>query len=78
MEFTHFSFVTGAWIISGGTATGVMRMVGEAIRDYSLTRGSSAQEVVTLGVAPWGIIDNKEDLTDTDVNSCFVFLCHLC
>ena len=59
---------TGAWIVTGGTNTGVMAFVGEAVRDHMLTTGASEQNVVALGIATWGIVDNKESLEGEDVS----------
>ncbi|XP_060552910.1 transient receptor potential cation channel subfamily M member 2-like isoform X4 [Ruditapes philippinarum] len=53
---------TGAWIITGGTATGVMQFVGEAVRDHLITLGSSENNIVALGIATWGCIANREAL----------------
>ena len=64
-----FSLHVGAWIITGGTNAGVMEFVGEAVKDHMLTTGSSKQKVVALGIATWGIVDNKDALTDEDVSS---------
>ena len=49
--------------MTGGTNTGVMKHVGEAVRDYRLTT-SSTDPVVAIGIATWGCIKNKEDLCD--------------
>ncbi|XP_076465905.1 transient receptor potential cation channel subfamily M member 1-like [Babylonia areolata] len=55
---------TGAWIITNGTNTGVTKHVGDAISD----RTTKAQnKVVAIGVAPWGIVERKEDLIGHDV-----------
>ncbi|KAL5018231.1 hypothetical protein ScPMuIL_003953 [Solemya velum] len=53
---------TGAWIITGGTATGVMEFVGEAVRDHILTAGNQDKNVVAIGVATWGIVANRVEL----------------
>ena len=58
--------ISGAWIISGGTNTGVMKIVGEAVNDYQMTSASSDQKIVALGIATWGIINNKKDLVNPD------------
>ncbi|XP_076459392.1 transient receptor potential cation channel subfamily M member-like 2 [Babylonia areolata] len=51
---------TGAWIITGGTATGVMEFVGEAVQDHVHSSSSSEEnQCVALGVASWGIIANN-------------------
>lgn len=53
---------TGAWIITGGSHTGVMKQVGEAVRDSSLGGRGGEAGVVTIGVATWGTIHNREHL----------------
>ncbi|XP_069120927.1 transient receptor potential cation channel subfamily M member-like 2 isoform X1 [Argopecten irradians] len=58
---------TGAWIITGGTNTGVMKHVGESVRDYGLTSASSTP-VVAIGIATWGVIQNKQELISKDGN----------
>ncbi|XP_073244598.1 transient receptor potential cation channel subfamily M member-like 2 isoform X3 [Porites lutea] len=56
---------TGAWIITGGTNTGVMRHVGEAVRGHTvMSRGAqlkdNTQQVHLIGIATWGIVDHRE------------------
>ncbi|XP_020927162.1 transient receptor potential cation channel subfamily M member 2 isoform X2 [Sus scrofa] len=53
---------TGAWIITGGSHTGVMKQVGEAVRGFSLSSSYSEGEVVTIGIATWGTVHNRESL----------------
>lgn len=50
---------TGAWIFTGGTNTGVTRQVGDALL---LERSQRSGRVITLGIAPWGIVENNHDL----------------
>ncbi|KAK7112164.1 hypothetical protein V1264_011657 [Littorina saxatilis] len=51
---------TGAWIITGGTATGVMEFVGEAAQEYIQTSGNpEGNKCVALGIAPWGAVANN-------------------
>ncbi|XP_076450410.1 transient receptor potential cation channel subfamily M member-like 2 [Babylonia areolata] len=50
---------TGAWIITGGTATGVMEFVGEAVQDHIQASGEDPNECVALGIAPWGAVANN-------------------
>uniref|UniRef100_A0A3Q3L2S9 Transient receptor potential cation channel, subfamily M, member 2 n=1 Tax=Labrus bergylta TaxID=56723 RepID=A0A3Q3L2S9_9LABR len=52
---------TGAWIITGGTHAGVMKHVGQAVRDNALSSSIHGQ-IVAIGVATWGIIHNKDAL----------------
>ncbi|CAN8029440.1 unnamed protein product, partial [Ixodes persulcatus] len=51
---------TGAWIFTGGTNTGVTRHVGEAL--LSERTPQLRGRVVAIGIAPWGIIENRKDL----------------
>ncbi|XP_045632324.1 transient receptor potential cation channel subfamily M member 2 isoform X2 [Ursus americanus] len=53
---------TGAWIITGGSHTGVMKQVGEAVRDFTLSSSCNEGEVVTVGIATWGTVHNREGL----------------
>lgn len=48
---------TGAWIITGGTNTGVMRLVGEAVADEFHTCN-----LTVLGIATWGKIALREQM----------------
>ncbi|XP_015435152.1 PREDICTED: transient receptor potential cation channel trpm [Dufourea novaeangliae] len=50
---------TGAWIFTGGTNTGVTRQVGDALL---LERSQRQGRVVSIGVAPWGILDKSHEL----------------
>ncbi|KXJ08257.1 Transient receptor potential cation channel subfamily M member 7 [Exaiptasia diaphana] len=52
---------TGAWIITGGTNTGVMKHVGEAVKEQQLMLGSDS-EVHVIGIASWGIVDKQNSL----------------
>nr|XP_049573520.1 transient receptor potential cation channel subfamily M member 1 isoform X3 [Syngnathus scovelli] len=54
---------TGAWIFTGGVSTGVIRHVGDALKDHS---SKSRGKVCAVGIAPWGIVDNKDDLLGRD------------
>lgn len=45
------------WIITGGTNTGVMKHVGDALQGQSKT---------LIGVATWGIVSNNEVLVQSD------------
>ncbi|XP_028971789.2 transient receptor potential cation channel subfamily M member 2 isoform X3 [Esox lucius] len=53
---------TGAWIITGGTHTGVMKHTGQAVRDYILSNNSTEGQIVTIGIATWGVIHNRKPL----------------
>ncbi|KAG8432778.1 hypothetical protein GDO86_017135 [Hymenochirus boettgeri] len=53
---------TGAWIITGGSHAGVMKQVGEAVRDFSIGSSSKDNDIVTIGIATWGIVHNRNSL----------------
>jgi len=54
----------GAWIITGGTQTGVMQFVGEAVRDYMLQSGNYEQRLVVIGIAVLGRIANRKAIKE--------------
>uniref|UniRef100_I3N7G7 Transient receptor potential cation channel subfamily M member 4 n=1 Tax=Ictidomys tridecemlineatus TaxID=43179 RepID=I3N7G7_ICTTR len=54
---------TGAWIVTGGLHTGIGRHVGVAVRDHQ-TASTGGTNVVAMGVAPWGVVRNRDSLTD--------------
>ena len=46
-----------AWIITGGTDTGVMKLVGDAMHERGVN-------VPVLGIAPWGAINERHILDE--------------
>lgn len=66
---------TGAWIITGGTNTGVMRHVGEAVKGHTvMSRGAQPlkdkeSQLHLIGIATWGIVDHRTDLIDSKVST---------
>ena len=61
---------TGAWIITGGTNAGVMKLVGEAVADHK-----SKVNITTIGIATWGKVYLRKQLVineDADKKSNFV------
>ncbi|KAM9207060.1 transient receptor potential cation channel subfamily M member 6 [Dugong dugon] len=52
---------TGAWILTEGINTGVSKHVGDALKAYS------SQKIWTVGIPPWGVIENQRDLIGKDV-----------
>uniref|UniRef100_UPI00358F2D64 transient receptor potential cation channel subfamily M member 1-like n=1 Tax=Myxine glutinosa TaxID=7769 RepID=UPI00358F2D64 len=58
------ALTTSAWIFTYGVDTGVIRHVGDALKEHhSKTRG----RICTVGIAPWGIVENRDDLVGRDV-----------
>uniref|UniRef100_UPI00398F13A0 transient receptor potential cation channel subfamily M member 1-like n=1 Tax=Pristiophorus japonicus TaxID=55135 RepID=UPI00398F13A0 len=58
------AMTTGAWIFTAGVSTGVIRHVGDALKDHS---SKSRGRICAIGFAPWGIVENKMDLIGKDV-----------
>ncbi|XP_054545367.1 transient receptor potential cation channel subfamily M member 3 isoform X2 [Talpa occidentalis] len=58
------AMTTGAWIFTGGVNTGVIRHVGDALKDHA---SKSRGKMCTIGIAPWGVVENQEDLIGRDV-----------
>ncbi|XP_066520760.1 transient receptor potential cation channel subfamily M member 4-like [Hoplias malabaricus] len=58
---------TGAWIFSGGLREGVGRCLGEAVRDHTTAASlDSLKKVVAIGIAPWGMVFNREQLVNPE------------
>ncbi|CAN9513433.1 unnamed protein product [Ophioblennius macclurei] len=55
---------TGAWILTDGINTGVSKYVGEAMKTYG---GHDLRKRNTVGITPWGGIENNTDLIGRDV-----------
>ncbi|XP_041075477.1 transient receptor potential cation channel subfamily M member 7-like isoform X2 [Polyodon spathula] len=55
---------TGAWILTGGVNTGVAKHVGDALKEHS---SRSSRRICTIGIAQWGVIENRNDLIGKDV-----------
>uniref|UniRef100_A0AAV2MTE5 Transient receptor potential cation channel, subfamily M, member 6 n=1 Tax=Knipowitschia caucasica TaxID=637954 RepID=A0AAV2MTE5_KNICA len=55
---------TGAWILTNGINTGVSKYVGDAVKIYG---GHDLRKRNTVGVTPWGLIDNNADLIGRDI-----------
>uniref|UniRef100_A0A3P8VW11 non-specific serine/threonine protein kinase n=1 Tax=Cynoglossus semilaevis TaxID=244447 RepID=A0A3P8VW11_CYNSE len=55
---------TGAWIFTGGVNTGVAKHVGDALKEHC---SRSSKKICTVGIAPWGVIENRNDLIGRDI-----------
>lgn len=60
----------GAWIVTGGLHTGIGRHVGVAVRDHQ-TASTGGSKVVAMGVAPWGVVRNRDMLINPKVGMGF-------
>jgi len=58
----------GAWILTGGLKEGVARCVGEAVRDHGAAAPAiSRKKVIAVGLAPWGLVHNRQQLVNAKV-----------
>uniref|UniRef100_A0A7N8XEZ3 non-specific serine/threonine protein kinase n=1 Tax=Mastacembelus armatus TaxID=205130 RepID=A0A7N8XEZ3_9TELE len=55
---------TGAWILTDGINTGVSKYVGDAVKTFG---SHDLRKRNTVGITPWGVIDNNTDLIGKDV-----------
>ncbi|XP_037831421.1 transient receptor potential cation channel subfamily M member 6 isoform X4 [Kryptolebias marmoratus] len=55
---------TEGWILTDGINTGVSKYVGEAVKIFG---GHDLRKRNTIGITPWGMIDNNVDLIGRDV-----------
>ena len=46
---------TSAWVLTGGTDSGVMQLVGRALSEYDA-------RVAVVGITPWGVVHGREKL----------------
>uniref|UniRef100_UPI00358EF2B9 transient receptor potential cation channel subfamily M member 7 isoform X4 n=1 Tax=Myxine glutinosa TaxID=7769 RepID=UPI00358EF2B9 len=60
------ALTTGAWIFTGGINMGIVTHVGDALKEHS---SRSCKKICTIGIAPWGLIENRNDLIGQDVVS---------
>ena len=61
---------TDAWLVTGGTKTGVMKEVGCAVKtyEYSLS-GAIKKRAVCIGIATWGIVHDREKLEEDEIST---------
>lgn len=65
--FPHYS-CPGAWILTGGLREGITRCVCEAVRDHGAAAPTLSQKkVIAVGVAPWGLVHNRQQLVSAQV-----------
>ena len=55
------------WLITGGTNTGVMKLVGKAFKNVMLMRLPDTQgmSMACIGLAPWGMVRDRDKLCRT-------------
>ncbi|ODM97521.1 Transient receptor potential cation channel trpm [Orchesella cincta] len=53
---------TSAWVLSSGLNTGVTKHLGTALNNERWIGGSKRGRIVSVGVAPWGMIEQRNDL----------------
>uniref|UniRef100_A0A914VVE5 Uncharacterized protein n=1 Tax=Plectus sambesii TaxID=2011161 RepID=A0A914VVE5_9BILA len=71
---------TNAWLITSGSNMGVMKAVGEAVREGHTVAfgGSRMNETLTcIGVAHWGTVQSRKDLISSDGDGCWPATYHV-
>ncbi|GMR52601.1 hypothetical protein PMAYCL1PPCAC_22796, partial [Pristionchus mayeri] len=58
---------TGAWIITSGVDSGVVKHVAMALDEAGIT-ARMRSKIVTIGIAPWGALRRKERLVGMGIN----------
>ena len=59
------------WIITAGTDTGVVKHIGDILKEIM---PNSKHNIIAIGIAPWGVVSEKDSLIGTDV--CYLkFIC---
>ena len=61
---------TNPLIVTGGTSTGCMKLVGEAFKN-NVASMDLVNKMILLGIANWGSVTNREKLVHTEV--CIIF-----
>lgn len=52
---------TGAWIVTAGVDSGVVRQVAQALDEAGIS-ARMRSKIVTIGIAPWGVLKRRERL----------------
>lgn len=52
--------------MTGGTNVGVMKYVGEAVRNHAVAHGNKTP-IIAIGITAWGCISNRELLVNDQV-----------
>lgn len=55
-------------------STGVAKHVGDALKEHC---SRSSKKICTIGIAPWGVIENRNDLIGRDVRYSRAFHAHV-
>ncbi|XP_053575306.1 LOW QUALITY PROTEIN: transient receptor potential cation channel subfamily M member 7-like [Bombina bombina] len=64
--FVKAAMTTGAWILTGGINNGVAAHIGDALKEHA---SRLSHKVYTIGIAPWGIIEGRNDLIGKNVDA---------
>lgn len=52
------------WIITAGTDTGVVKHIGDMLKEHF---PRSTNNLIVIGIAPWGVVNEKDSLIGHDV-----------
>ncbi|KAM9311885.1 transient receptor potential cation channel subfamily M member 7-like [Gastrophryne carolinensis] len=62
--FVKAAVTTGAWIFTGGVNNGAAEHIGDALKEHA---SGLSRKVCTVGIAPWGVVDGRQDLIGQNI-----------
>ncbi len=65
----------GCWIVTGGFQLGIMKLAGEAVRDYTDAYGGN--RMLAFGVSSWGCV-KKNDILEAALEEVSRISFHFC
>ncbi|XP_065175195.1 transient receptor potential cation channel subfamily M member 2-like isoform X2 [Sycon ciliatum] len=63
---------SNAWLVSGGTNTGVMKLVGDVVQEHTVHRAkshASSRNLCAIGFATWGTLEDRESLVQQPLSA---------
>ncbi|VDL58619.1 unnamed protein product [Hymenolepis diminuta] len=64
---------SGCWIVTGGFQLGIMKLAGEAVRDYTDAYGGN--RMLAFGVSSWGCVKKNDILEAALEENTYVICC---
>jgi len=59
----------GAWIVTCGSNAGVVKCVGEAVRQHTITGRGKKQPIDTIGILVLGSVSNRQRFINNPVST---------
>ena len=71
----NYCVLPGAWMVTCGSNAGVVKCVGEAVRQHTITQGVKKNPIATIGIAVLGSISNRDVFERNPVRIIYHLLC---